>query len=313
MVTGAPEGRAKAAEEAALWNARLQGDAVTPEDRAAFADWLQADPVHQEAFASASDIWSLLPEAVSVTSASRPKTHKPLGRPLMQGLALAACLLLSLGIGWSFMKSQPVVYETGRGERQVVVLKDGTEVTLNTDSLLTVSYSGKARQAVLERGEAYFDVSSDPERPFTVSAGEDSVRVLGTSFVVRHEPQAFSVTLVEGRLEVNSPDQPSVVLAAGERAVRADGQGFKVDQPQVQAVTAWQKGEIILSDTALTEAVKEFNRYADVPIVLNGAEVEALRISGVFQTDKAAEFAVTVAELNGLKVRKAGGAIELTR
>lgn len=309
MVTGEAGDRAQAAEEAAQWHTRLQGEDLTSEDLAAFEAWLQADPVHEEAFASASDIWSLLPEAVAVKGA--PVRAVP--RPVWQGVALAACLLLSVGIGWSFLKAQPVVYETGRGEQQVVALKDGTEVTLNTDSRLTVRYSGKGRQAVLERGEAYFDVNPDPERPFTVKAGEDSVRVLGTSFVVRREPQAFSVTLVEGRLEVNSPDQPSVILAAGERAVRADGQGLRVDQPQVQAVTAWQKGEIILSDTALSEAVREFNRYAEVPIVLNSAEVGALRISGVFQTDKAAEFAMTVAELNGLRVRKTGGAIELTR
>lgn len=312
MVTGEAGDRAQAAEEAAQWHTRLQGEDLTSEDLAAFEAWLQADPVHEEAFASASDIWSLLPEAVSVTSALRHIPHKVASRPVWQGLALAACLLLSVGIGWSFLKAQPVVYETGRGEQQVVALKDGTEVTLNTDSRLTVRYSGKRRQAVLERGEAYFDVNPDPERPFTVKAGEDSVRVLGTSFVVRREPQVFSVTLVEGRLEVNSPDQPSVILAAGERAVRT-GQGLRVDQPQVQAVTAWQKGEIILSDTALSEAVREFNRYAEVPIVLNSAEVGALRISGVFQTDKAAEFAMTVAELNGLRVRKTSGTIELTR
>lgn len=309
MVTGEAGDREQAAEAAALWHTRLQGDDLTAEDLAAFEAWFQADSAHEEAFALASDIWSLLPEAVAVKGAP----VRALQRPVWQGVALAACLLLSVGIGWSFLKAQPVVYETGRGEQQVVALKDGTEVTLNTDSRLTVRYSGKGRQAVLERGEAYFDVNPDPERPFTVRAGDDSVRVLGTSFVVRHEAQTFSVTLVEGRLEVRSPDQPAVVLAAGERAVRADGQGLRVDQPQVQAVTAWQKGEIILSDTALSEAVREFNRYAEVPIVLNSAEVGALRISGVFQTDKAAEFAMTVAELNGLRVRKTGGAIELTR
>lgn len=323
MVTGQSGDRAKnearnrardrAAEEAALWHARLQGDAVTHEERVAFEDWLRLSPLHQEAFASASDIWNLLPEAVSVTSASRPDSRRVLRRPLVQGLALAACLLLSVGIGWQFMASQSVVYETERGEQRVVALKDGTEVTLNTDSRLTVSYSGKARQTVLERGEAYFDVSSDPERPFTVQAGEDRVRVLGTSFVMRHEPQNFSVTLVEGRLEVTSPRQPSVVLAAGERAVHTGGQGLEVDRPQVETVTAWQKGEIIFSDTSLTEAVKEFNRYAREPIIVDQAEIGALRISGVFQTDKAAEFALTVAKLNGLKVRMSGGAIELTR
>src|SRR5690606_25500666 len=127
------------------------------------------------------------------------------------------------------------------------------------------------------RGEAFFDVTPDKARPFTVPAGTDRVRVLGTSFVVRNEPQDFSVTLVTGRLEVTAPNQPSVVLAAGDRALRTEGQGLRIDQPQVQAVTAWQRGEIILANTRLSDAVREFNRYTDVPIVVGGADVGELR------------------------------------
>ncbi|MFT4089128.1 MAG: FecR family protein [Asticcacaulis sp.] len=297
------------AEEAAIWHARLQGDEVTPDDHAAFDGWLRTSPVHQQAYESASDIWRLLPEAAALKVVRR----SPSWRPMAQGMALAACLLLSVGLGVYFMNNQPTVYETGHGQQQVVALKDGTEVTLNTDSRLTVSYSGKQRRAVLERGEAFFDVESNPDRPFVVQVGEERVRVLGTSFVVRHEPERFSVTLVEGRLEVSGPEQAPVVLAAGQRAMRQGDQAIRVDQPEVQTVTAWQKGEIILSDTRLSEAVAEFNRYAAVPIVLKGSEVGALRISGVFQTNRSADFALTVAELNGLKVRQSSKAIELTR
>jgi len=313
MVTGQSDDRRRAAAEAAAWHAHLQGADVSENTRAAFEDWRQASPLHGEAFASASDIWSLLPEAVSASPRPR-RVMTPRRVPgRVQGLALAACLLLSIGLGVYVVKGTATVYETGRGEQQVVALKDGTQVTLNTDSRIRVRFSDKVRQVALERGEALFDVTHDPEHPFIVEAGAERVRVLGTSFVLRQDAQAFSVTLIDGRLELTGPQQVPVILSPGERAVVRDGQGLHLDQPQIQAVTAWQKGEIILSDASLAEAVQEFNRYGAVPIVLAGPEVGALRISGVFQTDKGAEFATTAAALNGLRVRKSEKAIELSQ
>src|SRR5690606_35616051 len=134
----------------------------------------------------------------------------------------------------------------------------------------------------LERGEAFFDVAKDPTRPFIVTAGERVVTALGTSFVVRFDPNQVAVTLVEGRVAVSEHadaattaslksassskgDAPSagdfLILEPGERVTFAETGSAVIDQPRSDATAAWRRGEVVLNDTPLSEAALEMNRY----------------------------------------------------
>src|SRR4029077_19161785 len=91
---------------------------------------------------------------------------------------------------------------TDIGERSLLVLADGSKVTLNTASAVHADYTGPERRVTLVRGEAFFDVAKDHTRPFVVSAGSRNVIAVGTAFDVRLQDRRVRVTLVEGKVRV---------------------------------------------------------------------------------------------------------------
>lgn len=261
------------------------------------------------AFEKANEVWDNLPGAVHFEA--RDTDDRP-ARPhrllLAAGLAMAmAAIALLIGPVWP---SALPVYETGVGEQQSVILDDGTRIALNTNSSVTVDYSGHTRAVRLNRGEAMFEVSKDASRPFTVTSQGRQVRALGTSFIVRDDPRGLAVTLVEGSVEVSRlQDERPVrvaVLTPGERITMLGKVGAVVDRPPLDTIVAWRRGEVMFDDVPLIDAANEFNRYTSNSWVEVAPEVGALRVSGVFSTRDPAIFATTIADLYGLDVQPNG-------
>ena len=167
--------------------------------------------------------WERLVRQTSVRSdksqtADRTSDRTPLRRMARTALRYAAVALIALSAG--FAMSRYAVLHRASGYNEVaaeaknhseVVLSDGTRVTLNASSRLRypTSFDGSAREVWLD-GEAYFDVSRDPRKPFVVHTERQSVRVLGTSFnVMAYDGDTFNtVTLLSGavRLDVLGAD-----------------------------------------------------------------------------------------------------------
>ncbi len=222
-------------------------------------------------------------------------------------------------------------YVTELGERRVVRLSDGTRLFLNSDTRLRISYRQGERRVRLERGEALFDVARDVHRPFMVTAGSHQVRALGTSFVVRFESDRTAVTLIEGKVAVfvnstSSIPEPvelslsndararaegPVVLAAGERVTLTEEGPPRLDEPPIESVVAWQRGEVMLDDTLLSAAVAEMNRYDRLEIVIDDVGVADLIVSGVYHTGDNLGFAESVAKMYRLRVIRQGESIHL--
>src|SRR5690606_28626324 len=95
----------------------------------------------------------------------------------------------------------PVV-RTGVGEQRTVTLEDGSRVSLNTATRLSLHFDRGVRRVRLQSGEALFEVARDPGRPFVVESGDRQVRALGTAFIVRRDAGRIAVTLMEGSVEV---------------------------------------------------------------------------------------------------------------
>lgn len=306
--------------EAAAWLARLQRPDRTPATEAAFQAWLR-EPAHGRAFARATDSWEVIPGAARPGSADpgpRGSQRGMRGRIGLGLLAASVALALMGGVVTAYLTRDPV-YATRVGEQQVVTLSDGTRVALNTDSHLIVDFTEAERRVNLVRGEAMFEVTKNPSRPFVVQAGEQRVRVVGTTFTVRNDGQKVAVVLVEGRVEVTrqAPNQakpvPVAVLTPGERLTLRTDAGAAVDRPRLEAVTAWRRGEAIFDETSLLDAVAELNRYGGTQVQVGDPELASLRLSGVFQTHDPVEFARAAAELYGLRVEHEGDRLVLRR
>ena len=156
-----------------------------------------------------------------------------------------------------------------RGGIYSLVLSDGTEVFLNSDSELRypVKFTGKNREVDL-KGEAFFEVTPDSLHPFVVQAGEMRTRVLGTSFNIMaytDEP-TIQTTLFTGRVEV-SVEQTSLkeVLVPGMQAnweVGADDISVKKVNMDIQSL--WRDGIIMLDDDDLESVMRMLARWYNV-------------------------------------------------
>ncbi|MBC9033775.1 FecR family protein [Sphingomonas sp. JC676] len=317
--------------EAAAWIARLQSSDRCDATDDALRAWLHADSAHEQAFERATEIWGILPGAalVAANGAGTPSVRSAMQRPARSlrpppawGLALAACLLLVVlggGASW-WMTNRSLGYSTQLGEQKVATLKDGTRIALNSDTALAIDYEDDFRRVRLDRGEAMFEVAPNAHRPFIVTAGDRTVRAVGTSFIVRRADGGVVVTLIEGKVVINQigaarsqPVDAPTMLRAGERLTITPDAPSLIDQPSMEAATAWRRGQAVFTDVPLSTAVGELNRYGGPRITIGDPRLASLRVSGVFATNDTAEFASAIAALHGLHVQQVGGELRIIR
>lgn len=325
------------AAEAAVWITRLHGSHRTPQMARECLAWQARSAAHRLSFERCTDTWQdvaslTLTGYASATAAPDIQNRVSAGRPLPWRSSLAVALVLAASVLVLRPWRAGDAYDTGVGEQRIVVLQDGTRLSLNTSTQIRVNFVGPQRTVKVERGEALFEVAKDPSRPFVVQAAGTEVVATGTAFLVRASPaakpgdQALAVTLVEGQVVVRSAagearqlDSP-LVMAPGERlrlrrskeAERSATVASSVDRPRMDQVLAWKRGEASFDNVSLLEAVDEMNRYDRVQIVVAGtAALTERRVSGVFKTGNNASFADAVAQLYGLVVRNHGDRLEL--
>jgi transmembrane sensor len=334
--TDVPAVTSDVAAEAAVWVTRLHGPSRTRQMELECLAWQARSAAHREAFERCTDVWQDVPrvslanafEAASPVREPSPRAPVPLRWAAAMGVVLA---LVTGATGYMHWQDRDV-FSTGIGEQRLVVLDDGTRLTLNTDSRAKVELAADRRTVTVQRGEALFDVAKDAARPFAVRVAGSEVLAVGTMFAVRlteggANPGALDVTLIEGQVTVRSapgahglaPDKP-VQMRAGER-VRLTGArassaaaAVRVDRPNLEQVVAWKRSEAVFDGTLLADAVAEMNRYSRTPIVLLDQSLLAnLRVSGIYRTGDVAGFASAVAALHGLQARERDGRLELSK
>ena len=304
-------------EEAADWAIELDAGPLGEADRARLLAWLRTSPVHVEEFlrmsamfedVSLTDITGNV-EAIVPANDDAAAGKRPLKRfmPILSG-AVAACALLAVGLTIlpEIMSSGPVIIEhisadTIKGEREEVVLEDGTRVTLNTDSEVEFLLTADMRAARIGKGEAFFSVARDAERPFYVIADDTAVRVLGTAFSTRLRDDGTELQVEEGRVtfgrttelralnaaslsELSFRDE--VTLGAGDAAFWRDGAG-RPERRTIASdeIAAWRSGLLVFRQTSLREVAAEFNRFNTEQIVVRSEDLAGETLSADFATD----------------------------
>jgi transmembrane sensor len=166
-------------------------------------------------------------------------------------------------------------------------------ITLNTDTELAVEFDGAVRRIRLERGQVFFSVTPDPQRPFEVFAHDGIVRAVGTSFdVALDDANQVTVTVLEGTVEVmpGASQNPASTAASPPKVTHGEkvkywqnGAIAQVTSADATAVRAWREGKLDFDNQRLDDAIAEHNRYTSTKIIVGDDELKGLRISGVFR------------------------------
>jgi len=312
----APRTTPTAVEEAAgAWFARRRSGAMTPAEAKALDAWLAEDTRHAAAFETIGRAWGEVedlrraPEILALREQARGR-RSGLTRAVVSRAAAACLALAVIGTGGYGLKASGLIdlrrfsdqsYATRVGEKTAVTLPDGSVVTLNTDTVLRTRASRDKRLVYLDRGQAFFRVAHDTERPFEVHAAGRTVTAVGTAFDVRVDRGRFEVTLVEGKVRVAAPVRPAAPakpgqpaappavrtteMLAGDQLVATTDREWSLARTDAVRETSWLIGRLKFEARPLGDVVAEFNRYSPRKVVVDDPSLAARPISGAFRAD----------------------------
>jgi transmembrane sensor len=301
--------RERAETEAATWLVLLSED---PEDRALaarFDEWRSADPLHAELWARTVQAYELAgkaaPLAGKVVPMSRPKPRAAwLRRRFAAGavMAIAACLLL--------VAAPPMLlrlqadHVTATAELRSLVLEDGSRVRLGPESALAVDFAAGERRVRLLKGEAFFDVVPDANRPFRVAARDAVATVLGTAFEVRLGADSVGVAVQHGQVRVDGGLPPrSETLSAGDW-VTVEAARVSRGRRNVDEIGDWLGGELVARDRPMMEIVDALRRYHDGAIVVRDGAFARTRVTGIYDLRHPAATLASLAASHDATVRR---------
>lgn len=313
MTSGNPQSEVRSAAQ--QWLLRLQSRDCGIGEREAFERWRTADPAHDIAYRAVEGVWqrsAALGTDPAFSDLLRQARRLPPERSWLRraapGLAMAASLVLTIGVGsyylWQRPEDVPVVaYATVMGEQRTITLDDGSQVVLDTNSDLQVRYGKRERQLTLQWGQADFQVHHDTARPFVVHTAGGSVTATGTQFQVRVASGMDTVTLLQGQVVVAAtganPDKPEqVTLRVGERvAIQSGGRlgtPERLLETDLASTRGWTEGMLVVREWPLSRLVDEMNRYAVTPMRLDDPSLGSLPMSGSFKASDQQSFLLSL-------------------
>ncbi|WP_448137615.1 FecR family protein [Sphingobacterium siyangense] len=152
-----------------------------------------------------------------------------------------------------------------------MVLPDGTKVWINSASELSYPLAfGKSTRNVELRGEAYFEVAHEKNRPFIVSTVHGDIKVLGTAFnLTAYSNAASNVTLINGSIQLTNKNNTTKQIVPGQK-VEFDGSAMRVSQANIEKETAWQHGYFYFEHDQIQDIMEQLTRWYDIKVIYQG-------------------------------------------
>ena len=297
-----------------LFHKKLKGE-INSQEQEELSDWLQQE--NRRGFTEGLDkTWNLSkrykqgyePDVdaglarLQQRIAEARKTPQPAGaqpsparRSLYRWLAAAAAFAALATIGWWWIgnsnaasEQNALIYTTGAGESEKVLLPDGSTVILNENSFLVLSaeFNSASERPVELTGEAYFNIEPDPSRPFRITTRDAMVEVLGTAFNLRSYPEEgfTEVEVEEGSVRLSGLDNENAIqLAPGQRGICSPGAAMNAkDSPGLNA-QSWRTHRLQFRNTPLSEALACLERHFKVELQLVNSQLADCGISMKFE------------------------------
>jgi transmembrane sensor len=201
-------------------------------------------------------------------------------------------LLLAAGtgfVGWNvqqhtYLGNVWADYKTAVGERRNIALADGSQIQLNTDTAIDVSFDPAQRLIRLRSGEILIKTGKlGDQRPFFVETRDGRIQALGTRFSVHQLSGSTRVGVLEDRVSVQPGDLSTgpIILKAGEGA-DFDSRHMGRIHPFAPSEVAWTNGQLIVLDARLGDVIEELSRYRS-GVLHCDARARELRVSGTFR------------------------------
>ena len=172
--------------------------------------------------------------------------------------------------------------EIPRGGEYQIVLGDGTRVYLNAQTELRFpeSFASSEQRLVYLSGEAYFEVTKNPSKPFVVQCKDYAVKVLGTSFNVNsyEGDETSKTTLATGKVEIDM-DGKQTILNPGQQAIIKDGE-VNVREVDVEVYTTWMYENFRFKSESIQEIMTKLSRWYTIDVFYMNEAVKNYHFTG---------------------------------
>lgn len=303
-------------EQARDWFIRLADADASEADWLAFQSWIEADDAHRDAYDRVEQLWVALdavPRSVLPANDETPGVRHRMGpRWLYPAVGIAAAIALAAGVWPMLGLGETQVYRTTSDPR-TVVLADGSRIFINRHSDVSVRLSRQRREVTLADGEAAFDVAHNASRPFVITAGDHSVRVLGTAFNVLNHDGRFSVGVERGVVAVTPAHGATALqLTAGQRVDQIGGRQVVKTSIDPANVSTWRRGVLVYRNASVADVGEDLSRYLDKPVNVS-ASARTLHFTGVLQVGDEGIMLDQLKELVPVDVSRSETGLGLTR
>ena len=324
-----------------------------PQDNQKLHDWLNQDRNNQELMEKLQKIWNspdeqrpvpdtdsawqeVIEKAGIDISKEKPESVIRLNNPPRSVfnqlfgnkiLKLAAVIIFASIISFlAYQWNNPVILQELRvplAQKMTVTLSDGSKIVLDAGSYLQYpeKFKGAERQ-VFFKGEGYFEVNGDSNKPFVVHTGESIIRVLGTRFNIRTWPynqlSRVSLTVVEGRVSFQAEGAESeknrVVVSEGEYSELLENQPPTAPKSvNTEEYISWKNRAINFRNAPLREVLDQLERWYDVQIELDDQEPANNRVALYVDNKSLQDILEVIALMNNLQYQQKGRKILFTK
>lgn len=260
--------------------------------------------------------WQKFQQRVQQNEASSAKIIE-MPRRQMGWMRIAAMLVVLLGSAWMLYNiigiGKPEMIAIHSEDKVLIdTLPDGSIVTLNKNSSLSypASFKGNSRDIALT-GEAFFDVTPDKSKPFIISVNDVKVRVVGTTFNVKHTDERTEVVVETGIVEVSKKDKGIKVMPK-EKAVVLKDKAMPVKENSTDELyNYYRTREFVCNGTPLWRLVDVLNEVYNADIVIENEQLKNLPLTTTFHNETLDSILSVVGETFNIKVERNGNRIIL--
>ena len=178
-------------------------------------------------------------------------------------------------------------YENSSAKVLKISLPDGSTVWLQPKTLLSYNQSDRVYRQVNLRGEAFFEVKRDEDRPFLIYSGKMTTKVLGTSFNVKAYPETekFEVSVVTGKVSVTNESEKEVFVTPKQQVILE----IKTDNLTIKEIPKdrtyyWELASLSFDNTLMESVINSIEQNYNVSIDLS-PKLKACRLSGNFTNE----------------------------
>lgn len=276
--------------QAADWFALMRSGDASEQDRHALQCWLEVSDDHRKCWQYVESIEQRFNSATLAGAHQAEETLHAVRRQRTGRRAVLTGIALLLGTGvlsWRFpglYRSIPQTlavwnaqYHTDVGEIRELILQDGTQLWLSSDTALDTHIDKISRSILLHRGEILIETGKSDHRPLIVQTNNGQLSPVGTRFSVREDGNDTLVAVFDGAVELSNNLQQQMLTAGQQTHMVADS--IAPPRPAERRREAWSRGVLLAEDIRLGDLISELERYRPGVIHVS-PDAAALRVFG---------------------------------